>query len=404
MSRFTYKAKNNEGKLLEGVVEAASESDAADAVRREDMILIEIRSSGWFPRLIEARRQLTSEDLLVLSEQLQTLTEGNLPLAPALRAMARDMHRPVMRALLEDVCNHLENGETLQTALGRYPGAFPPLFLSMIRAGEETNNLPGVLAHLSAFSRRSAELRMRLQEIAAYPLFLFACMAALILFVSTVIVPMFERMYYSFGRSLPLPTQLLLGFGRLCREHTIELALAAFMICLALWIVAKAMRLNPATRWWLDGVKLKLPLFGPVVRAAAVSRFSHVLGMLLENGILATDALELAGAAAGNCRYEKAGTDASGMVSMGVPISESLERSGHFRYGYCWILRQSEEQNSLERALFRLAESCERDAARWQRLGLAILGPLCLTWVGLVLGAIISSLFMPIFQLSHLVS
>ncbi len=400
MPVFDYEALDAEGRPVKDRIEAESAHAVLELLREQGFYVSSVSPSGAFVRFSREGRSLKAEDLAFLSEQLHVLTQGGLPLAPALKELARDLHNPRLSPLVLDLQQDLENGRTLEESLDRHQESFPEVFLCLVRAGERTGNLPGVFAQLAMYSRRLVSLKSHVQQALAYPFFVILFLGIVMALLVTVVVPQFQSVYASFGGTLPLSTRIVLYASYALRIALIPGLVVFFFLCFGAWAAGPALRGNRR----LDTLKLHAPVFGGMYRAALTARFTRVLGMLLANGAVAVEGIQLAALATGSPVFRNTCARAARRVANGETLADALEETGLFRHSTCWVLRHGEDNGMLDEALLRLAEASEREVARLDRQVLLFLSPVLTILVGTLVGFMVVALFMPILKLSSLVS
>ena len=304
----------------------------------------------------------------------------------------------------------LESGASLEEALNQHPEAFSQVYLSLIRAGERSGNLAGVLSQLASYSNRQLEVRSRLEEVIAYPVFLIIAIVTMLTVFSIVVLPNFEGIFATFGRQLPWPTRAAFGIGhffgnigQIFVKASMSDLLQAALALLVLWLMVRVAR---TTEWGAriaDGIKMRIPFFRTVYAASLVERFSRCLGMLLSNQAQAPESIILAAAATGSPSFRGAGMGAALLVSHGERLVSALAGTRRFRRSYLWILGNAEEHGRVPGALLSLAESYEREVTRRTRLLLTMSGPALTVVMGLIIAFVVIAMFLPIFQLSSLV-
>ncbi len=403
MPQFKYEAISTDGKPIEGAVDMASAYEVIESLRQQGLHVNSVEEVGGKPGFFRGRKKLTWEDLHLLNEHLLTIIQSGLSLPPALEAMAKDIENKRLKPILEDTHRQLEMGSTLEEALSRHPESFSPLYLSLVRAGETTGNLSGVLSQLSTYSKRMVELKHSLTEVLAYPVFVFTLLAGIVLFISGWVLPRFANIYAELGGSLPLSTQAFLRLAQLLRDHALWLAVLAPLGLAAAYVLSRIIKSTDSGRYLADRVKLDMPLFGSFYRASILERFSRSLGLLLSSRVSAPEGLRLASAATGSPVYQKAGFEAANAVANGEQISIALAATDLFRHSFCWILAHGEGGGVIENALLRLADSYEREVGRRHKLLVRLLGPLCLVVGGLIVGLMMLAVFAPVFKMSELV-
>lgn len=404
MPSFDYEALDERGQVVTGTTEGESAYAVLQSLRAKGLRVASIHPRAAASVSFRRERKLSTDDLALLTEQLQAITENGLPLAPAVRALAADMHRKQLKQVLEDVGRDLERGATLEEALSKRPECFPPLYINLVRAGEQTGNLPAVLEQLSLYAQRFMNLRFALQEVLIYPLIVLFFAGVIMLGLSFYVIPQFSEIFGAFGKSLPGPTQLVITLSAFIRAY--GLLVGALLIVLVVGgVVAVRMAGGSAPgRLLLDRMQLAMPFIGPVYRTSSTGRFSRALGMLLSNGAGIVESLHLAFAATDNAVFERAGRGVVAKVANGEGVAKALAATGQFRKSVCWMLEHGERRGMLDQTLLRLADACEREVTRQDKALLIFLGPVLTVIVGITIGAIVVAMFMPILQLSQIVA
>lgn len=403
MPNFKVEALDVNGAPYQGRVEADSPYAAITVLRAQGYHVHSVRTAGWQGLFQRADRPLTAEDLGLLSEQLATLVEGGLPLSPGLKDMSTSLRKRRLRRLLAEVQRDIENGKSLDEAFGQHMGALPPIFLSLVRAGEQTGNLPAVLRQLTDYTQGLLRLKYRLQAIFAYPTLLLVFLLFFFgLFVMHVL-PQFADIYNSFGRRLPGPTLVVFWMGWFVMVLVYPLVVLGFFTVGLTLILGQFAALRSSVGELSDRLKFWIPGIRGLYRTVLAARFCRTLGILLSNGTHAVEAIHLAGAAAGNRVYGRAAYLASRRVAQGTPLSEAVEQMGLLKHSTCWMLRHGESNGLLEQTLLRVAETEDREAERREQRLLGLLGP-GMVWIfGILVGFVTSALYLPILKLSSLV-
>jgi len=408
MPQFKYYAQDEKGRPVTGTLEEASAYRVVLALIAQGLRVTSVEAAAKRRPVLPWRRALTAQDLALLNEELLTIAESGLPLPAALEEIGRDLKNPRLRAVIEDVRKSIETGASFEEALGRHTESFSPVYVSLIRAGERTGNLSGVLTQLCTYSRRLVEMRHAVHELLAYPLFLLAALVSMITFLSLKIIPVFEDMFAGMGGRLPVPTRICLTVSLVVQSEWRDFVLWTAIGLLTLYVVFKVAGVNRRARVFLqcagDRIRTWIPVLGPLYSAIWMERYARVLGLLLSSKVEAPESVILASAATGSALFLRAGFEAARWVTRGDTLLTAMAASGLFRSSHLWILRQAEQHGTLDSALLRLAESCERETVRRKRLIMMFVGPMFVILMGLVVGFTVIAMFMPVLMLSSLVN
>ena len=411
MPEFSFEAMDADGNVQTGKIEGESPHSVALLLSERGLRVNTIKPIGKVETSGIKAVNLSWKDVTTISEQLEIFTQSHLPLSSAMGLLAKDVHSPKLKAVLEDVHQHLEMGESLDQALSRHSESFPPVFLSLIKAGEQTGNLPGVLSHLSTYSNRMTDIRNSMREMLAYPVFLLVATFSIFAFLSAVVIPQYAEIYASVGKleSLPLATRLALYFGEFVRwgglfGFVAKVAVIVLAVLLTRVFLARKRNEAGAVDMYIERMKMGFPVLGPVYTTALIARFCRTLGLLLTNKAQATESLILAGSTAGGGVFRQAGLDSAMLVSKGETLSSALSQTRLFRPSFVWLLGQSEQHGDMAESLLNLADICDREVAHWARLASVLMGPLFVALIALLVLFTITAAFLPVFNLSSLVA
>lgn len=411
MPEFTYEVLDPDGNLQTGTMEGESPHAVALALSERGFRINTIRPVGKIETAPVKAANLSWKDVTLISEQLEIFTQSHLPLSSAMGLLAKDVHSPKLKAVLEDVHKHLEMGESLDQALSRHADSFPPVFLSLVKAGEQTGNLPGVLSHLATYSNRMTDIRNSMREMLAYPVFLLVATFSILAFLSAAVIPQYAEIYAAAGKadSLPIATKLALSFGEFVRWGGVlglilKIAAVVGLVLLIRMFLAQKRREAGAVDLFVERMKMRFPVLGPVYTTALIARFCRTLGLLLTNKAQTTESLILAGSTAGGGVFRQAGLDAAMLVSKGETLSSALSQTRLFRPSFVWLLGQAEQHGDMGDSLLNLADICDREVAHWARLASVLMGPLFVALIALLVLFTITAAFLPVFNLSSLVA
>ncbi len=404
MPMFSYRAVDAEGTQVEGVMEEASARRVVLALETQGMKVNSVEESGSRSRLFRSKPRLTWSDLEQFNDQLLTITRGSLPLAPSLEAMARDLRNPRLKKVLDDLRRDVETGLSLEEAMNRQPESFPPIYRVLVRAGERAGNLAAVFSALSGYSKRMVALRSDIQIIMTYPFFLCLAAVGLVYFLMVRVVPVFAEIFRDFGGRLPAPTQLLVDFSDFVTRNGFLIACGFIVLILLGLTVRRLTRRTESGSLAGDWLKSMLPIFGRVYHQASLARFCRPLKILLDARVPILESLQLAAASSGNAVLEKAVARGAERIAAGATLADALEETGYFDNGFCWLLRNAEQRGAAPQALDILQEEYERSLDRMRKSILLMIGPVVAVVIGLIVGFIVLSLYLPIFSLGDVVS
>lgn len=395
MTRFHYKAVSGSGEMVEGEIEASSQSGAVNQLHDRGFTPIradEIKgpSAGNFlSRDLFGRRAASSREVGLLTRELATLVHAGLPLDRSLEILIDLAERAPLARLLTRVLDGVREGATLADSLAAQQGVFPPYYVSMVQAGETGGALDEVLARLAEFIERSQAARDRVTSALIYPMIVLGMAGLSVIILLTVVVPEFKPMFEDAGAALPWPTRVVVVVGDAFQDYwwMMLLGLAALVAGVRLWLR------DPASRRRWDGLVLDLPLFGDLVRKVEVARFARVVGTLVTNGVTVLTALTIARNTFKNTALAKSIDDVAESLKQGRGLAEPLVQAGMFPSLALHLVRVGEETGRLEEMLLKIAEIYDTEVERATQRLLALLVPLVTILLGLLIAAIIGSVF-----------
>ncbi len=405
MPTFTYTARTREGKRQKGTMtaenrQALTQMLAAKGLTAEN--IVEATKPGKVAGVkANARRKVKSTDLLVFTRQLSTIVSAGLPLLQGLDILSEQSEDANFSAVILACGQDVENGESFSTALSKFPRAFPDLYVSMVRAGEAGGDLDGVLLQLADYMEASEELRRRIKSAMMYPIMAFSMILLIAAGLIVWVVPQFATIFKTFGKPLPAPTMILIGISEVLRSW---MAFAGVGIFIGIIMAVRIYGRTPTGRYNLDALKLRLPIFGVLLRKVAISRFTRTLSTLTRSGVAILHALEIAERTAGNEVFARAVRNAGDSVRNGETLAEPLARSEQFPTMVTRMISVGEKTGALEGMLLKIAEFYDSEVKAMVDGMTSLIEPILIMVMGLVVGSIVIALFMPIIMLSSLVS
>lgn len=397
MPRYIYRAKNRALKFVEGSVEAESQTAAIARLTNEGVypLLLTEALAGRDAGVRAVRRRVPGRVLASMSRQLADLLTGGIPLFSALSLLSEQTEHRVLRETIPKVREEVRDGLSLSEALGRHPDAFPPLYVSMIRAGETGSGLDRVLVQLAELAESEMELKHRVAMALVYPMVVVVIGIITVVVLLTYVVPRLAELFAESGQLLPLPTRLLLAISHAVSQWWWLCGLGVVGIVGGV----RAFRRSPRGGAWVDRLVLRVPLLGSLVQKAQTARLARNVGAMIGHGVPILQALEVAQATLSNFHMRQAVATAQEAVRDGESLSKALGASRQFPPFVGNLIAVGEESGTLENALLKIASSYERETDRMLQVLTTILEPLLIVLVGLVVMFIVISMLLPIFQL-----
>jgi type IV pilus assembly protein PilC len=406
MPTYSYVARAQNGSKQQGTLTAETRQAATQMLQQKGLIADKLteKSSGFSfggsgPKL---NRRVKTAELLVFTRQLSTIVSAGLPLLQGLDILADQTEDPNFGAIIDAIAQEVESGETFSDALRKYPKAFPDLYVSMVRSGEASGDLDGVLLQLADYLEASEELKRRIKSAMTYPVVAFGMIVLIAGGLIVFVVPQFAEIFGSFGKDLPAPTQILINVSNFLRSWyaipTIILVSVAIFFGLRMYGATETGKYN------LDRLRLRVPVFGGLQRKVAISRFTRTLSTLTRSGVAILQALEITERTAGNEVFAKAVREAADSVRNGDTLADPLMRSEVFPAMVTRMIGVGEKTGALEIMLAKISDFYDAEVKALVDSLTSLIEPILIGLMGVVVGGIVIALFMPILQLSSLVS
>ncbi|MGH2372545.1 MAG: type II secretion system F family protein [bacterium] len=401
MAVFRYSAKDNTGRMIGGVIEA--DSDA--------MVVDRLRDMGFFitnlERTIERTDILQSvqgwmgiglKDLAIFSRQFATMVNAGLSLVRTMSILEQQSSNKRLKEIIAQVRVDVEGGRPLSDAMGRHPKAFSSLYVNMVKAGETGGVLDEVLNRVATYMEKEQALRSKIRAAMVYPILLTAAAMGGLFFMTIVILPQFETLFREIGGSgtLPLPTQIAMATSVAIRRYWyVVLAVMA----VTLYVLRRYLQ-TPGGRARYDRFKLKMPVIGELNRKIVVARFTRTLGTLIASGVPIMQSLEVVAKAIDNVVIGDAVDAVRASIREGQTIAIPLQFSGVFPPMVVQMAKVGEETGALEQMLQKVADFYDVEVETMVASLTSLLEPILIIVMGVVVGAMVISLYLPIFQLA----
>ncbi|MCP4652132.1 MAG: type II secretion system F family protein [Candidatus Omnitrophica bacterium] len=401
MKRYFYTVRDEKGKMVKGNMLAESDIELGDKLSNLGYYLTSFKVAKGVKtaKRSEKASNLHPREVLRITFQLATLIDAGLPLLEGLKDLAREAGDDKIQRVMDDIRYRVESGDSLEGALSFHPDSFSQLYRAIIGAGEATGKLAQVLDDLVALLEWQMELQAKMKEAAIYPLILFVVMVGVVVLLVVKVIPMFTPIFEQLGSDLPLPTRIVLGVSYAIRHYWYVIMGAIG----ALFFAYKTYNATEKGRYNVDGVKLKIPLFGDLLRKVALSRFAHTFALSFRAGINLLTCLDIARKTAGNSRIENAIAKARDSVNVGEKLAVSLKVTGEFPAMVTRMVAIGEQSGSLVKTSSKVAEYYDREVSSTIKKLFTAFEPIMIVVMGVVVGGIALAIFMPMFQMVEMV-
>jgi len=403
MALYSYKAVNSQGNTEDGVTNAVDQQAVLTDLQDKGFvpIRVELASEKTFLgiRLAGARVRLSQKEVLLLTGELATLLDSGLPLDRSLRVLIQlTEDNDKLSHLIAQVLEKIKSGMALADALESQGEVFSRFYLNMIRAGEMGGNLADVLTRLAEYLERSQELKDTVATALIYPAILLVMSVASLLVMLTFVVPQFTEMFENAGKSLPVPTQIVVALADFLQAYWWVLLLSV----LSLSSYMKSQLANPITKKVWDARFLTMPLFGDILLHMETANLTRTLGTLLGNGVSILKALGIVRETAGNLVMVALLDEAEQQLKQGKSMSDALTESECFPKLAIQMIKMGEETGRLEEMLLRVASIYDKQLRTSIQRMLALLEPVLIITLGLMIAGIIVSILLAILSVNDL--
>ena len=402
MPVYVWTGKDKKNKKRKGEMEAPNEEAVrADLLRRKiTPSKIKIKPKDILGNVSFLQPKVTQDDVILFCRQFSTMIDAGLPIIQCLDILYAQQENKTFKKILKEIKGNVESGQTFAEALRKYPKQFDDLFVNMVAAGEAGGILDEILRRLSAYMEKAAKLKARIKGGMIYPLVTIIIAVIVVAVIMIFVIPVFEEMFTGMGGELPTPTQIVIKMSRFTKGNI-------HFIIGALVLGGFAFRRSYKTekgRAYMDDVMLKLPVFGTLVRKAAVAKFTRTMGTMLASGVAILDALDIVAKTAGNKTIEAAVYDTRSAIAEGRTMSEPLLESGVFPAMVCQMISVGESTGALDAMLGKIADFYDEEVDQAVENLTTMMEPAMLVFLGVIIGGLVVSMYLPIFKMASVVA
>lgn len=396
---YEYRVRDRSGLPQEGVITADSETAVAATLRGKGYLITSIREqriSLWQREITLFEKRMTTADLAFYARQFSVMIDAGMPLLSVLNVLVEQTESKQLKEATQAVLHDVQGGETLAQSMGKHPAVFPVIMVSLVEAGELGGVLNEVMDRLATHLEKEHKMVQKVKGAMAYPAVIFVVAALVVSGIITFILPTFEQMFQNAKVELPLLTQMLLVLSRLFRQHYVALlgGLAAVSYGIAMLLTL------PKLRPRVDALKLKLPVWGEISKKAAVARFCRTLATLLHGGVNILPALDVVKKVAGNYVIEHTVTLAQTSIKEGHGVAPKLLSSGVFPTMAVRMIAIGEETGETDCMLEKVADFFESEVEDKLNNFSKLIEPLLIVFLAVIIGVIVVSIMLPMFEIS----
>jgi type IV pilus assembly protein PilC len=396
MPVFTYKGTNRAGVSVAGEMTASNKNELQSLLRRQQITPTRMSEKGKEFNLPTFGGGVKSKELAIFTRQFSVMIDAGLPLVQCLEILASQQENKVFQKVLTGTRGAVEGGSNLSAAMKQYPKVFDPLYTNMVEAGETGGILDTILQRLSAYIEKNVKLQRAVKSALVYPVGVLTIAVLVIVLLLWKVVPVFATLFAGLGVDLPLPTRIVIGMSHFVGSifgFLIFVGVIAVVVGIKIWYGTKGGRMV------IDTIILKLPVLGILMRKIAVARFTRTLGTLISSGVPILEGLDITARTSGNAVIEKALTQVRKALEEGKSLTEPLKDSEVFPGMVTQMIAVGEQTGAMDAMLQKIADFYEEEVDAAVKDLLTALEPIMIVFLGLVVGGVVISMYLPLFSL-----
>jgi len=398
MPKYIYTAKSDPAKTVQGEIDAESHHDAINKLNAMGYFPVSLRPEdlSFDKQGIWRFWRVSNKDIVLFTRQLATLVESGVNILNSLNIVTKQVSNKYLRSVLYDVAAKIKDGKSLSESLRAHPELFPQLYTSLIHSGEVGGNIEHALKRLADFMEKEEEFKDSIRAALTYPFFILSVSVLTIAVLLGFVIPRLVSMFEDLGQILPLPTKILIDVSAFLRSYWWLIAAAGFVFIFMLHRIYRSERGRTA----LDALRLRIPVLGDIVLKSEVGLMTRTLSLLTSSGMPIVYSLEVSASVLGNQVLKAEIAKFNNEISAGASFSKCLAGSKLFPAFVTNIVSVGEETGTLEKSLLRIADDYEREVDRTLKSLTRLLEPVIILVMGLIVGFIVLSMLLPIFQIN----
>ncbi len=396
MPVYTYRGTSRTGAAVSGEQVATSKAELAALLRRQQINVTKMSEKGKEFALPGFRSGVKAKELAIFTRQFSVMIDAGLPLVQCLEILAGQQENRTFQKVLTGTRAAVEGGATLSNAMRQFDKVFDQLYVNMVEAGETGGILDTILQRLATYIEKNVKLKRAVKSALVYPVSVLLVAAGVITLLLWKVVPVFATLFVSLAVELPLPTRIVIGMSNFIGSifgFLILVFFVAFVIGIKLW------HGTPKGRMMLDALLLRLPLVGMLLRKIAVARFTRTLGTLISSGVPILEGLDITARTAGNAVIEKALLHVRKSLEAGRTLADPLRETDVFPGMVTQMIGVGEQTGAMDAMLQKIADFYEEEVDAAVKDLLAAMEPIMIVFLGVVVGGIVISMYLPLFSL-----
>jgi type IV pilus assembly protein PilC len=392
---FEWEGKDRNGKILRGELRSGGEAAVSASLRRQGILVTKVKK-----RKLSGGRSIKQKDIAVFTRQLSTMMKAGVPLLQAFDIVARGSTNPKLTRLLNDIRQDVETGTSLSAAFRKHPMYFDALYCNLVEAGEAGGILEQLLDRLALYQEKTMALKNKIKSALTYPIAVLVVAFVVLAVIMIFVIPAFKDVFKSFGADLPAPTLMVIAMSEFFVKFwwlIFGLLIGGGFFFIQSWKRSEKMQKT------MDRLLLKIPVFGELINKSVIARWTRTLSTMFAAGVPLVEALDSVGGASGNQVYVMATEQIQKDVSTGSSLTTSMQSTGVFPTMVLQMAAIGEESGSLDHMLGKAAEFYEDEVDEMVKALSSLMEPFIIVILGVLIGGIVVSMYLPIFKLGSVV-
>ena len=392
---YSWDGRDKAGKQVKGELRAGGEAIVSATMRRQGVIVTKIKKKSY-----ASGKKVTEKDIALFTRQLATMMKAGVPLIQSFDIVGKGHANPSVAKLIMDIRGDVETGTSLSQAFRKFPLYFDPLFCNLVGAGEQAGILEDLLTRLAIYKEKTVAIKAKIKGALFYPVSIIAVAFVVTAVIMVWVVPAFKDVFKSFGADLPAPTLVVMGIS----DFVVKFWYLVFGVpIIGLYLFFQAWQRSLEIQRVMDKLLLKLPIFGEIIRKATVARWTRTLATMFAAGVPLVESLDSVGGAAGNAVYLDATLKIQNEVSSGTSLTIAMQNADVFPTMVTQMVSIGEESGSLDAMLGKVADFYEEEVDEAVASMSSLMEPLIMVFLGVIIGALIIAMYLPIFKLGAVV-
>ncbi len=394
-SIYAWEGKDKSGKTVRGELRAAGEAVVTVTMRRQGVLVTKVKKKS-----MRSGRKITDKDISMFTRQLATMMKAGVPLLQSFDIVSKGHANPSMSKLIQDLRGDIETGTSLNNAFRKYPLYFDPLFCNLVGAGEQAGILEDLLTRLAIYKEKTIAIKGKIKSALMYPVSILAIAFIVTSVIMIWVVPAFKSVFSSFGADLPAPTLFVMAISEFFVNYWWAIFGGLFA---AIYFFFQSWQRSAKMQRTMDLLLLKAPIFGTVIRKAAIARWTRTLATMFAAGVPLVEALDSVGGAAGNALYLEATKRIQNEVSTGTSLTMAMQNANVFPPIVTQMVAIGEESGALDSMLSKVAGFFEDEVDEAVAALSSLMEPLIMAILGVLIGGLVIAMYLPIFKLGAVV-